>query len=130
MYQAIRLGATHKHSFSTLCAKLSILYSILEENNFSAAEMVRNSREIYNCFDETSNNWHLVFLVQTLETTDFQTTPVQNEHQHIQNLSYKNYFITVVFILLLKDNPNVLLRDNHFIHCRLFNIVLISGRAR
>lgn len=68
--------------------------------------------KIYNYFDETSNNWHLLFLVQTLETTDYQTTPVQNEHRHIQNLSYKNYFITVVFILLLKDNPNVLLRES------------------
>lgn len=102
----------------------------LRKTTFLPRKWSETPEKIYNCFDETSNNWHLVFLVQTLETTDFQTTPVQNEHQHIQNLSYKNYFITVVFILLLKDNPKVLLRDNHFIHCWLFNIVLISGVAR
>lgn len=56
--------------------------------------------KIYNYFDESRNNWHVLFLVQTLETPDFQTIPVKDKHQHIQKLSYKTIFITVVFILL------------------------------
>lgn len=52
--------------------------------------------------------------------TDFETTSVQ----HIQNLSYKNDFITVVFILLLKDNPNVLLRES-LIHIVGYSILYL-----
>lgn len=68
--------------------------------------------KIYNYFDESRNNWHVLFLVQTLETSDFQTIPVKDKHQHIQKLSYKNYFYNSSFYPA-KDNQNVLLRDNH-----------------